>query len=192
MSPAHDGASDRVAGWVKVCESSGRGRPRRIGPAKAIYLLPLQPDWRQQLGSGPLPMTVYAGLDSDRWAAHEFGRAPLGDRRRVARLVTSATQIARAPSKSFLTVARGDQAMTAGFYRLIEHPDAGAINAKTILAAHRQRVRERIQGQDAVLLIQDGSDLNDATHRACTDLGKVAKTKNSAGTRDCMRIRPMW
>ncbi len=73
--------------------------------------------------------------------------------------------------------------MTTGYYRLIEHPDADAITAKTTLAAHRQRVRKRSHGQDIVLLIQDGSDLNDATHQACTDRGKVAKTKNAAGTR---------
>ncbi len=183
VSPAHDGASYRAAGWVRVGESSGRDRRRRRVPAKAIYLLPLQTDWRQRLGSGPLPINAFEGLDGDHWAQHEFGRAPLGDVRRVARLVTSAAQIARAPSKSFLTAARGNQAMTTGFYRLIEHPDEDAINSRTILAAHRQRVRERIQGQETVLLIQDGSDLNYSTHRACTDMGKVARTRNSEGTR---------
>jgi len=128
-----------------------------------------------------MSISPWEGLDGEHWARHAFGKAPLGDGRLTERLVRSACQIARAPSKSFFIAARGDQAMTTGFYRLIEHPDA--INATTLLAAHRERVRERIQAQKTVLLIQDGSDLNFLTHRACADMGMIAQNKQSAGTR---------
>ena len=69
-----------------------------------------------------------------------------------------------------------------GYYRFIEHPDAQSISAETILQTHRRRTQQRLQGQQTVLLVQDGTDLNLATHRACQDLGTIGRNKGSAGT----------
>ena len=66
----------------------------------------------------------------------------------------------------------------SGYYRMIEHPDESDVNPDNILAAHRQRTLQRMQGQDVALCV--GSDLNFATRPGCKSLG--IKNRNSSGT----------
>ena len=91
----HDGACFKAANWTAVGRTAGRGRfapadaPRRS--RKLIFVRPLRPDWRERLGVPdpriPAPVEPADGLDRDRWAALEFGGAPLGDARLARRLV---------------------------------------------------------------------------------------------------------
>ena len=69
-----------------------------------------------------------------------------------------------------------------GYYRLIDHPADSEVTPENILAPHRQRTLQRMQGQSAVLCIQDGTDLNFAEHPGCVGLGYIGKNKGSAGT----------
>ena len=85
-------------------------------------------------------------LAADVWAEHEFGGAPLGDVRLSQRLVKIVDQQAQAPTKSFPGAAQNDQAAVRGYYRLIDHPADS-----NILAPHRERTLQRMQGQAAVL-----------------------------------------
>ena len=151
-------------------------------PPKNVFLRPLHPQWRRRLGVRVAPLQPWQGLASDTWAWQEFGRAPFGDARLVRRLVVSVQRLAQAPGRTMFTVARGRAALMAGYYRFIEHPDAQAISAATILRTHRNRTRQRVQGQPTVLLVQDGTDLSLATHRACEGLGTISKNKGSDGT----------
>lgn len=85
------------------------------------------------------------GLGSDVWAAHEFGGAPLGDKRRSARLVKSAALLAEYPGRKAGASARGDAAAIDGFYRLIEHPEDSPMTVEAILAPHGERTLQRMR-----------------------------------------------
>ena len=185
----HAGTSLAAANWLRVGETAGRGRfaaPATRVPVKAVYLYPLARNWRTQLGvaapSTPPALGPGEGLARDQWAAHEFGSAPLGDVRWSKRLVKSAQIQSEAPTKSFLGAAQKDLAAVKGHYRLIDQPADSAVTPENILAPHRQRTLRRMQGQSAVLCIQDGTDLNFAEHGGCVGLGQIGKNSNAQGT----------
>ena len=87
-----------------------------------------------------------------------------------------------APTKSFLGAAQQDRAAVKGHYRLIDQPADSQVTPENILAPHRQRTLRRMQGQAAVLCIQDGTDLNFAEHGGCVGLGQIGKNSNAQGT----------
>ena len=84
------------------------------------------------------------GLDAAQWARHEFGHAPLGDRRRSQRLVESAQRQAEDPMRAFSAVAKSDWAAVKGYYRLIAQPADGEVTSANILHPHRERTVRRI------------------------------------------------
>ena len=185
----YKGTSLAAANWLRVGESAGRGRFAASGtavPVKAVWLYPLARDWRAQLGvpapEAPQALGAADKLAADVWAEHEFGGAPLGDVRLSQRLVKIVDQQAQAPTKSFPGAAQNDQAAVRGYYRLIDHPADSEVTPENILAPHRERTLQRMQGQAAVLCIQDGTDLNFAEHPGCVGLGLIGKNKGSAGT----------
>ncbi len=90
--------------------------------------------------------------------------------------------MALAPGASFATVAGGDPAAIAGYCRMIEQPAASELTVENILHPHAERTVQRIADQTSVVLIQDGTDLNLATHRAAEGLGLIGKNRGSAGT----------
>ena len=87
-----------------------------------------------------------------------------------------------ATPKSFPGAAQNDQAAVRGYYRLIDQPADSEVRPENILAPHRERTLQRMQGQAAVLCIQDRTDLNFAEHPGCVGLGLIGKNKGSAGT----------
>ncbi len=184
----YTGVSLRAAGWTCVGLTAGRGRFAPSGaevPRRTIWCRALQPDWRAVLGVRPVlvrPQDCAAGLDGPDWVEQELGGAPLGDRRVSRRLVTSARLMAAAPGASFPAAAQGDAAAVAGFYRMLEQPADSELTVTNILATHRQQTLSRMAGQSTVLLVQDGTDLNFATHGACQGLGLISRTRGSEGT----------
>ena len=178
-------------GWTYVGESAGRGRRAATGERvarKAVWLRPLTPGWRREFGvagaafaAPPRPRSVLGlgdGLDRDRWAENEFGGAALHGKLRD-RLVASAAVQAAAPSKTFFTAACGNQALVTGHYRMIgkaDHEHVG-LTPEGILAGHRERTVRRMRGAGTVLLIQDGTDLNFATHSGCDGLGVISRNR---------------
>ncbi len=116
------------------------------------------------------------------WAQHEFGAAPLGDVRLSRRLVLSVRIQAEAPTKSFRGAAQKDLEAGRGYYRLIDLPADSAVTPENILARHGERTLGRMQGPEAVLCIQDGTDMKFAEHPGCVGLGYIGKNERSAGT----------
>jgi len=191
-TPAHSGASYRAANWAQVGETRGRGRQDRAHGApettKAIYVYELERDWRARLGVGPAPparapLAPAEGLDSTHWAQHEFGHAPLGDRRLSRRLVESARRQAEDPMRAFTGVAKNDWAAVKGYYRLIDQPADSEVTPQSILRPHRARTVRRMQAQPAVLCIQDGTDVKYPTRPQCSGLGVIGTNQTGAQTR---------
>ena len=197
MGEGYSGGSLCAAGWTYVGESAGRGRRAGTGervPPKAVWLRPLTSGWRRAFGvvgappdPPPRRRSVLGpgdGLDRDRWAGNEFGGAALHGKLRD-RLVASAAVQAAAPSKTFFTAACGNQALVTGYYRMIrkaDHEHVG-LTPEGILAGHRDRTVRRMRGAGTVLLIQDGTDLNFATHPGCDGLGVIARNgRKGSGT----------
>ncbi len=187
-SQHYTGVSLLAAGWTRVGLTAGRGRFSTAGaavPKRAIWCRPLRSDWRRVLGITPqmvVPRGCAEGLSRTVWAEHEFGGASLGDRRLSQRLVKSAGLMAVSPGESFATAAGGDPAAIAGYYRMIEQPAASELTVENILRPHTERTVQRIADQKSVLLIQDETDLNFATHGAAAGLGLIGKNKGSEGT----------
>ena len=155
-------------------------------PVKSVWVVPLAGNWRRQLGippRAPVPaICVGEGLDREQWAENEFGSAPLGDIRLSRRLVKSAAVQADHPMSSFPAAAQSDTAMVMGYYRMIDQPADSEVSPTNILAPHRARTLQRMQGADVVLCIQDGTDLNFAEHPGCAGLGLIGRNKGSSGT----------
>ncbi len=184
IAPEHDGTCFAAAGWRRVGETCGRRvRDGRVEPAKAVWLVPLAADWCDRLDGTARALGAGDGLDTASWAMNEFGSVKLGDARLTRRLVDSARIQARSLSKTFLAAAAGDEAAVKGYYRMIEHPDYDAVSATAMLSGHRARSIRRMQAGRLALLVQDGTDLDFATHRGCDGLGRISRNKGGAGTR---------
>jgi hypothetical protein len=187
----HLGTCYRAANWIRVGQTSGRGRQDRLREAsetvKDIYVYPLEKDFRVGLGlaadAGAAVLKVSDGLDSAAWADKEFGGADLGDARLNQRLVEIARMKGEQPGSGFADACGGDWAATKGYYRLIDHPDEEAVNMEAILAPHRERTIRRMQGQRVVLCIQDGSTLDFSGLAQCEGLGVIGSNQTGAQTR---------
>jgi hypothetical protein len=191
-TPRHSGASYRAANWTRVGHTCGRGRQDRERTrgetVKAIYVYVLERDFRTPMGLAERshshgPLAPYEGLESTSWAQHEFGDAPLGDKRLSKRLVDSARRQAEEPMRAFTGVAKSDWAATKGYYRLIDQPLDSAVTPQNILRPHRERTVRRMQAQDTVLCIQDGTDLNYTKRPQCTGLGIIGTNQTGAHSR---------
>ncbi len=187
----YSGTCYRAANWIEIGNTKGRGRQDRFTQSalsvKAIYIHPLEKNFRKQMdlpshaGLGALELTD--GLDGAQWAEHEFGGAPLGDKRLSKRLVNVAAAKAEVPSRAFCGVAKGDWAATKAYYRMIDQPEESAVNLTNILAPHRKRTARRMMGQKTVLCLQDGSELNYTNLDQCKGLGDLKANQTGAKMR---------
>ncbi|MCP3885246.1 MAG: IS4 family transposase [Propionibacteriaceae bacterium] len=185
------GACFRAANWVEVGQTRGRGRQDRENQCaqtrKAIYLYPLETDFRTRLGIAheavDETLEITEGLEGEGWADNEFGGAQLGDLRLSKRLVESAAIQAQTPGRAFSGAAQGDWSRVKGYYRMIDQPDDGALTMKAILAPHRERTLARMRAQKTVLCIQDGTDLNYSSLSQCEGLGIIGTNQTSAKSR---------
>ena len=187
----YSGTCYRAANWIEIGKTKGRGRQDRFSQkalnTKAIYIYPVDPNFRRQMGL-PMPVVLGAlepgeGLDGAQWAEHEFGGAPLGDKRLSKRLVKVAAAKAEMPARAFSGVVKGNWAATKAYYRMIDQPEESAFNLPNILAPHRKRTARRMMGQKTVLCLQDGSELNYTNLDKCSGLGDLKANQTGAKTR---------
>ena len=183
----HTGVSLRAANWVRVGESTGRGRNDRAHGApetrKAVYLYELEPAWRERLAlptPGGAPLAPGEGLDAGSWAGNEFGGAPLGDARLSARLVESAHHMAQCPMRAITGAANGARAVVKGHYRLIDQPADSAVTVEHILAPHRARTLQRMASESTVLCVHDGTSLNFTRRGQTQGLGTIGSNQTGA------------
>lgn len=185
----HTGVVYEASNWIKIGQTQGRGRnggssknsPESI---KGIYMYPLIPDFRHQLGGveppPPPTLEIGEGMGNDCWAENEFGGASLGDLRLSNRLVKSARIQAEKPGCSFSGAGKGFPRDVDGYYRMIEQPATSAVTFDAILAPHREQTIKRMRGQKTVLNIQDGTDLNYNSLSKCAGLGLIGGNQTTA------------
>ena len=186
----HTGTCYQASNWLEVGQTQGRGRQEKahqqIETVKAIYLYPLESNFRDRMGIA-LPvreaLEMTEGIDGDQWAQNEFGGAQLGNERLSQRLVESARVQAEMPGESFSGAAQGNRPLVKGYYRMIDKPDDSAITMSAILAPHRERTLQRMLGQQTVLCIQDGTDLNYNSLAQCEGLGVIGTNQTGAQSR---------
>ncbi|WP_428356509.1 IS4/Tn5 family transposase DNA-binding protein [Methyloprofundus sp.] len=150
-------------------------------------MYPLDTSFRKQLGlsanAGLGALTISEGLDAEQWAEHEFGGAPLGDKRLSKRLVNVADAKAQNPGSAFSGTVEGDWPATKAYYRMIDQPEGSAVNLENILQPHRERTARRMMGQKTVLCLQDGSELNYTNLDKCSGLGELKANQTGAKTK---------
>jgi len=184
----YSGACYKAANWIEVGKTKGRGRQDRLSESrlsvKAIFLYPLEKDFRKQMGlsshAGLGSLELGDGLDGEHWAEHEFGGAPLGDNRLSKRLVSVAAAKAEEPGRAFSGIAKGDWPAVKAYYRMIDQPETSEVTLSNILAPHRVRTVRRMMGQKTVLCVQDGSELNYTNLDKCSDLAVLKANQTSA------------
>ncbi len=188
LDEGYQGTCLKAANFILVGKTAGRGRQDRKNlrqkTVKRIFVRPLRRDWRRRLGvprvelAATLP--IGAGLNSEEWAANEFGEARLGDQRLTARLIKSASLLAEYPGRAINANDQSDEAAICGYYRLIEQPETSEVTVPNILAPHRERSLRRMRGQKTVLAIQDGTDFNFTTRPGCEDLSLIGQNQTQA------------
>ncbi len=187
----YSGACYRAANWLEIGLTKGRGRQDRYTRSslsrKAIYIYPLEKQFRNRLGllpdAGLGALDLSQGVESGQWAGHEFGGAPVGDKRLSKRLVKVAAAKAENPTRAFSGVAKGDWAATKAYYRMIDQPEDSDFTLENILAPHRARTARRMMGQKTVLCLQDGSELNYTNLDKCSGLGDLKANQTGAKMR---------
>jgi hypothetical protein len=187
----YSGTCYQAANWLTIGKTKGRGRQDRHSESalsqKTIVMYPLESQFRKQLGlsasAGQGALDISDGLDAEQWAEHEFGNAPLGDKRLSKRLVNVADAKAQNPGSAFSGVAQGDWAATKAYYRMIDQPEESAVNLENILHPHRERTARRMMGQKTVLCLQDGSELNYTNLEKCRGLGDLKANQTGAKTK---------
>jgi hypothetical protein len=187
----YSGTCYQAANWLTIGKTKGRGRQDRHSESalsqKIIYMYPLETQFRKQLGLSPNAglgaLDVGEGLDAMHWAEHEFGNAPLGDKRLSKRLVNVADAKAQNPGSAFSGAVQGDWPATKAYYRMIDQPEESAVNLENILQPHRERTTRRMMGQKTVLCLQDGSELNYTNLEKCSGLGELKTNQTGAKTK---------
>ncbi|MCY3672554.1 MAG: DUF4338 domain-containing protein, partial [Alphaproteobacteria bacterium] len=181
----YDGTCLRAANFLRLGRTAGRGRQdrehRRAKTAKTVFVCEIERSWRRKLGVPPADhapsLRPGEGLNAAEWAENEFGGAPLGDKRLSARLVKSAGLLAAWPGRKINAGSGADGTAISAFYRMIEMPAESEVTVPNILAPHRERSVMRIRGQETVLAIQDGTDLNFATRPGCDGLQVIGRNQ---------------
>ncbi len=109
-------------------------------------------------------------IDPAAWATTQFATAQLRDRRRTARLVRLATQIARDPSSSLPqeTETWGD---LKAAYRLLDRPEA---TFEILAAPHWQLTRGQAQ-PGRFLIVDDTTEIDFGSRRQASGLGPVGR-----------------
>jgi hypothetical protein len=112
-------------------------------------------------------------LDVERWAQEQFGSCELGDRRRNARLMKFARQVAANPSASTPDQTR-QWADCKAAYRLMDCDD---IEFGAIIAPHCRQTKARASKTGRALLIHDKTEISFSTRR--DPIGGLGPTGNN-------------
>ena len=166
----------KAANWQRLGESAGRGRQDRANCAgagvKALYVLPLQRDWRAHLCQRPAPLLRLAppAHPAASWAEQEFGHVDFPDARLRPRLLELAQAFGEHPTASISAALNGAASQTKAAYRFFHNRQ---VDLQTLLHPHYEATAGRIREHPLVLVAQDTTSLNYDAHLATRDLGPI-------------------
>ncbi len=108
-------------------------------------------------------------MKSMSWAAEELKTASLGDKRR--NLIKIVENLSTKPPASVTQAAR-DEAAVQGIYEFWGNV---RVKASEILAAHRDSMLLRVEGEEIVLAVQDTTKLDFSSQPKKLGLGALSK-----------------
>ena len=166
------GTSYRASNWQHIGKTKCRGR-QDVGNSysksiKDIYVYELVQNAKHILCDGR-PRVECPVKEPVDWAEEEFGRAELGDKRRVDRLLTITRDFYANPQAN-IPQACGSRAKAKAAYRFFDESDN---SMDKILAPHIQSTWKRISQEKVVLAVQDTTFLNYSAHPATENLGPI-------------------
>lgn len=177
-----NGRSLRAANWLRIGESTGRGRLGPKEPTKTIkdiWVFELKDKARQKLQKeSPPPITpqsILQSISQQDWWANELSRLDLGDKRLDKRAQTILQARWEQPQASFYGTFHC-WAPAKAAYGFIENRDA-SISFATLLASHSESTQSRMAAEPVVLLPQDTTTLNYSGLRQTKGLGPLGQEK---------------
>lgn len=107
------------------------------------------------------------------WAADEFEKVDLGDKRLNSRLIKLCSSFSESP-ESPINQACVDWAETKAAYRFFQNKN---IDVERIMLAHREKTASRVAGHHTILALQDTSYLVYSSHSKTKGLGEISMKK---------------
>jgi hypothetical protein len=117
-------------------------------------------------------MNMQKKLDIKNWAQKNFENIPLGDKRRVNRVINIAQHMATFPGKSIPQLFKKTYSIKAS-YELFKHPKADPDNMQK---THRDLVYKEMKKSGTYLLIEDTSALSWSGNAFIKGLGPIGKS----------------
>lgn len=114
--------------------------------------------------------------DTGRWAQRLFGGCELGDKRRTARMVKVAQQLASHVGSSPLEACGGDEAASEGAYRLLRNQ---AVEVDAIAEGGFSATVESARGCEVVVAAEDTTTLS-YNHAVASQLGDVGGAEDGS------------
>lgn len=111
--------------------------------------------------------------EEDSWAAEEFAKVNLGDKRLNKRLIHLCDQLSDAP-ESPINQACEDWSETKVVYRFFQNE---SVETASILAAHRAKTAQRADKFETILAVQDTSYFTYTSHPKTKGLGEISLKK---------------
>lgn len=105
------------------------------------------------------------------WAGQELIKADFGDPRLTKRMVKVAEDLSARPEVP-INHACQDWAATKAAYRLLSNEK---VTQEELFSVHQNRTRQRLQGEEVVLAVQDSTYFNYDEHDSCKGLGYIGK-----------------
>jgi Transposase DNA-binding len=113
---------------------------------------------------------MFVLTDAAEWAEEIFGECELGDKRRSARLVRMASDLARHAGSSLLRSCDGDEAAAEGLYRLLRNAE---VEPSAMAEGGFQATVRRARSGELLLAVEDSTSLS-YRHSVVAELGTTS------------------
>ena len=119
---------------------------------------------------------MFVLTDAAEWAQENFCDCELGDKRRGARLVRIARDLARHAGSSLLKSCDGDEAAAEGLYRLLRNAE---VDPSAIAEGGFQATVRRARSGEVLLAVEDSTSLA-YRHSVAAELGATGNNNPQA------------